>query len=342
MHLTLLVPELIWPEPADQFALGKLSAPGLEWLLAHATCERHPRRAFEASLATSFGLADAPFGALRLLGEGDDAARGGHWLCADPVHLRFHRERIVLADAGAFDLDKAEADTLAAALNDAFADIGEFRVAETRRWYLRLNTTVDHPVAPLSAVAGRRVDSNLNGNALPLTRWLNEVQMFLHGHPVNEQRQAAGKPAINSLWLWGGGKLGDTPAAGFSGVWSDNPLAAGLALAGNTPLHTLPASLAAFLPAAGHAPLLVLDSLLPRVLYEDGEGWRGTLERLDADYFQPLQKALGGKVDRVTLIAPTIYGELRYTLRAGERWKFWKRSQPLAALANQLAEPAQP
>ena len=36
MHLTLLVPELIWPEPADQFTLGKLSAPGLEWLLALA------------------------------------------------------------------------------------------------------------------------------------------------------------------------------------------------------------------------------------------------------------------------------------------------------------------
>ncbi|QKV57172.1 MAG: hypothetical protein HT580_07980 [Dechloromonas sp.] len=42
MHLTLLVPELIWPEPADQFTLGKLSAPGLEWLLARARLERLP------------------------------------------------------------------------------------------------------------------------------------------------------------------------------------------------------------------------------------------------------------------------------------------------------------
>ena len=30
MRLTLLVPELIWPEPADQFTLGKLGAPGLK------------------------------------------------------------------------------------------------------------------------------------------------------------------------------------------------------------------------------------------------------------------------------------------------------------------------
>ena len=101
MHLTLLVPELIWPEPADQFTLGKLAAPGLEWLLAHARLDRQPRRAFENSLAECCDLSDAPFGALRLLGEGLAGAADGHWLCADPVHLRFHQERIVLADAGA-------------------------------------------------------------------------------------------------------------------------------------------------------------------------------------------------------------------------------------------------
>ena len=36
VHLTLLVPELIWPEPADQHTLGNLAAPGLEWMLARA------------------------------------------------------------------------------------------------------------------------------------------------------------------------------------------------------------------------------------------------------------------------------------------------------------------
>ena len=74
VHLTLLVPELIWPEPADQLALGKLAAPGLEWLLARARHERHPRRPFEKVLATCFGATDAPFGALRLLGEGSEDA----------------------------------------------------------------------------------------------------------------------------------------------------------------------------------------------------------------------------------------------------------------------------
>ncbi len=338
MHLTLLVPELIWPEPADQFTLGKLSAPGLEWLLARAGLERQPRRPFETVLTNCFGLAAAPCGALRLLGEGRDEARSGHWLCADPVHLRFHQERIILADAGAFDLADDEAQGIVEALNAEFADIGQFHVASARRWYLKLNVAVDHPVEPISAVAGRRVDGELAGNALPLTRWLNEVQMFLHGHPVNERRQAAGQPVVNSLWLWGGGSLPTSPTPEFSAVFSNNPLAAGLARAAGLPLFDCPAALAGVFPSGGEQPLVVLDQLLSRVLYEDGEGWRGDFEQLESDWFAPLKKTLGSKVDRISLIAPTVYGELRYTLTGGDRWKLWKRSKAIAETAKELAQ----
>lgn len=339
MHLTLLVPELIWPEPADQFTLGQLSAPGLQWLLARAKLDRQARRPFENVLASQFGWPDAPFGALRRLGDGHATAPGDHWLCADPVHLRFHQERIILADAGAFDLEMAEALAITAALNQTFADIGEFHVAnDARRWYLKLNVAVDHPVEPISAVAGRRIDGELKGQPLPLTRWLNEVQMFLHGHPVNEQRQAEGKPAINSLWLWGGGALNkEQHSSHLTAVFSDNPLARGLAQAAALPLHDKPTRLAAILPSAGARPLVVLDQLLPRVLYEDSEGWRATFEKLERDWFAPLQKALGKQVDRVSLLAPTVYGELHYTVDASERWKFWKSAPPIQNIAEHLA-----
>ena len=356
VHLTLLVPELIWPEPSDQFTLGKLAAPGLEWLISRAQLERLQRRPFETSLGKLFGLDHAPFGALRLLGEGHAGANEGHWLCADPVHLRFHQERILLADAGAFDLDDDEAHALAAALNSEFADIGEFHVATARRWYLRLNVAVNHQSEPISAVAGRRIDGELSSSAQPLTRWLNEVQMFLHGHPVNQQREAAGKPVVNSLWLWGGqtetAETGDRsrffesenrdlspvlPPA-FSAVFSDNPLAIGIARAAAIPLHDKPASLADLPAETGKSPLLILDQLLPDVLYENSEGWRSDFAALESDWFLPLKNALGNRVDRISLIAPTVYGELHYTLTASDRWKFWKRSSPLQSTAKNLAE----
>ena len=39
----------------------------------------------------------------------------------------------------------------------------------------------------------------------------------------------------------------------------------------------------------------------------------------------------------LTLLAPTVYGELRYTLTGGDRWKLWKSGQPLAETARELA-----
>ena len=70
---------------------------------------------------------------------------------------------------------------------------------------------------------------------------------------------------------------------------------------------------------------------------DDAEAAFGWLER---DWLQPLRAALGGPLTRVTLIAPTIYGKLQWTVGRGERWKFWKNGQPVTALARQLAEAA--
>ena len=339
VRLTLLVPELIWPEPADQLALGKLAAPGLETLLARGSLTRRPRRVFENVLAREFGLDTAPFGALRLLGEGNVAARDGHWLCADPVHLRFHHERIILADASAFDVEPGEAQQLVSALNTEFADIGEFHIATAQRWYLRLKNPVDHPSAPLSAVAGRLVDSELSDKNATLTRWMNEVQMFLHGHPVNERRQNKGQPVINSLWLWGNGSLPQLAAPEPLEVWSDNPLASGLALAGGYPAHPCPAHLETLFDATQDGNhLVVLDALLPKVLCEDGEGWRSTLNTMENDWFSPLTVALGRQIKQLSLIAPTSYGELRWAAQGSDRWKFWRARRTLPSLAKELAE----
>lgn len=349
MRLTLVVPELLWPEPSDQATFDALATPALTWLLARGRPQRRPRQPWELALADLFDRPwPAPLGALRLLGEAAELsaqAGSGHWLSADPVHLRFHQERIVLADAGAFDLTAGEAEALIATLNREFADVGEFHLAEPRRWYVRLHQAWDHEALPLSAVAGRRMDGDLptQGGTGRMRQWLNEVQMVLHGHPVNEQRQAAGQPAVNSLWLWGGGQLDASPAtpatAPYAGVWTAQPLARGLARASGIPDHPPAASLDTLL--AHSSPdshqLVIADDLLAPTFYEDSAAWLAALARLEAQWFAPLRAALGGKVGQLTLVAPTIYGQLTWHLTGADRWRFWRRPQPLAALANQLA-----
>lgn len=43
--------------------------------------------------------------------------------------------------------------------------------------------------------------------AAALINIMNHAQLALHDHPVNKKRKADGKPAANSIWLWGHGKI---------------------------------------------------------------------------------------------------------------------------------------
>jgi 2,3-bisphosphoglycerate-independent phosphoglycerate mutase len=41
---------------------------------------------------------------------------------------------------------------------------------------------------------------------------MNQAQIILHNHPYNQQRVAAQKDPVNSIWLWGNGKLDNLPS----------------------------------------------------------------------------------------------------------------------------------
>ncbi len=64
------------------------------------------------------------------------------------------------------------------------------------------------------ALASQRFTDLLPGGA-DMAEWRRmwmDVQMALHSHPVNAQRQAQGLPAINAFWWWGGGEPLDRAA----------------------------------------------------------------------------------------------------------------------------------
>ncbi len=354
MQLTLLVPELVWPEPGDRQTLDAVRCPALTTLLARGHLARRPPQSLEATLADAFGLPPgAPYGAYRLLGEArrpETADASACWLCADPVHLRFHQERIILADGSRLEIATAEAEALAAELNRWFGDVGTFHVASAERWYLRLADAArleDFDVPPLSAVAGRRVERLLPETARTgwLRRLLNEAQMVMHGHAVNAGRNADGRPPINSLWLWGAGAL---PAAApgtapFDSVWSTHPLALGLARAHRLPAHPPAAGLADLRAAgdAGERPLVLLDDLLGPVHYEDGDAYAAALAALETRWFAPARAALAsGRLRRLRILATTAYALLDWQGGRLDPWRFWQRPQPLAALAERLAREA--
>ncbi len=350
MQLTLVVPELIWPEPDDRESLDALPCPGLNRLIARSALRRRPPQSLEATLCDAFGLAeDAAYAAFRVLGESHPPkVADALWLCADPVHLRLHQERLILADSGSLGIDLAEAQSFVGELNRHFSDHGRFHAIAADRWYLQLAGDTDlgrFDVLPLSAVAGRSVGRQLpeTAEARWLRRLLNETQMILHQHPANARREDAGRSTINSLWLWGAGRLPAQTPNPFASVWSDLALARGLGHASGVPVHRVPAGAGELLERAapGSRQLLVLDALQSPVQYEDAEAYRAGLLELEARWFAPLQKALaGGRVQRLRLEASTAYAALVWESDRNAQWKLWRRPQPLAATAQALARGA--
>lgn len=348
MQLTVVVPELIWPEPEDRATLDALDCPALTTLLARSQLRRRPPQSLEATLGDAFDQPDGVgYAALRLLGEDEHSTTGeACWLCADPVHLRLHQEQLILADGRSLAVTVDEAREVIEELNRQFSDSGHFHYGAADRWYLRLPATTrlgTFEVLPLSAVSGRRV-----GRQLPETtelRWLrrllNELQMVLHDHPVNQRREEQAQPTINSLWLWGGGSSPVAASLGFTGIWGDAPLLRGLARHFSIPWQPLPSHADDLLNRSTRADrqLLLLDTLQAQVHYEDGPAYRQALLDLENRWFAPLRQALvSGRLRSLRLEAPTAYATLSWHSRPVDQWRFWRQSVALATTARTLAQ----
>jgi hypothetical protein len=340
MNVHLVLPDLFWPHREAGPIYADLDLPALGTLLARG--RRTPQRAaaLEAWLAARYGLGDAsepPFGAYSALGDALDPGEAA-WLRADPCHLRLGTDRVVLADAATFPIDATEADALVAALNAHFAPDGvSFRAARPERWYLRLDEVPAIETTPLAAARAQSVDPLLPRGA-GARAWharLNEVQMVLHTHPVNEAREARGAPAINSVWTWGAGRLAAAALPRpFGRVRADDPLVRGLAHASGAATFPAPANAAAWLGETGIDGIeaIVLDALRVPAAYGDGDEWRTRLAALERHWFAPLAAALrGGRIGMLTLHAVGAGGALQAETTRQDLRYFWRRPKPLAA-----------
>ena len=167
LRITLLVPELLWPVPEATEIFDGLDCPALSTLLARGHLTQRPPQSPEATLVDRFGYAEnTPYAAFRRLGEDDEhdmpaVPEDACWIAADPVHLRFRQERLILADGATLGITSEEAKLLADDMNRHFADIGTTHVAAPERWYLQLSgqsTLSNFNPPPLSAVTGRSIE----------------------------------------------------------------------------------------------------------------------------------------------------------------------------------------
>jgi len=120
----------------------------------------------------------------------------------------------VLTEPAALQLDEAASRELLDIVRPLFETEGfTLHWAAPDRW-LATHVLFDGlATASLDRVTGRNVDPWLpdQRSARLIRRLQNEVQMLLYTHPVNDRREAAGLPTVNSFWLSGCGRAPAAP-----------------------------------------------------------------------------------------------------------------------------------
>jgi len=332
MHLELVVPALF---PAQD--LPPASTPALELLLARGRRTNCQAANMEAWLCQGFGVPACAAGALTAHAYGLDT--GPHtWLRADPVHLRAERNRVQLMPSQAFAVTAEEAQGLTGALAPLLAGKFALHAARPDQWCLRLDGQEAGKSADIAPVDLAEANDDAQQPARHWLPLLTELQMALYGHPVNTARELRGDPVINSVWLWGAGKLPSAASGPWQSVSAADPVAIGLARLAQI-RHRSPGGGA--LDWLGRAPddgrhLVVIDSLRGIRSAEDPGDCMQRLEELERTWFSPLLAALkAGRVGMLTIHVPDA-GAAFEAVR-GDLRRFWRRPRPLDSYAKATA-----
>lgn len=332
--MLFIIPYLFPPARLLETAAQDLHLPALQTLLARGTRLPGPAGGVEAALCEALGISrqqDWPLAPITLAMDGG-AAGDAYWLRADPVHLRVMRDRVVLADADALSLSRQEADALAAAVGQHFgAELSPLPL-HPRRWYLRYPQPPRLATTPLSVAVGRDIDPLLprGDDAMRFRAELNELQMLLHAHPVNQAREARGELPVNSLWLWGGGRLPVTCATPVP-LYAENAEAQALGAFCNARLQALPAQLDARL--LGTDGVILLNALTLAGQVGDAYGWREALRELEQDWFVPLRRMLRTIGPQGLQLMDPVSGKALH-LHPRDAWKVWRRPRRLISMLS--------
>jgi hypothetical protein len=301
------------PEAA---ALPRL--PALERWMARATSEplAHGwRLALAASLVPE--VSSEGGAAAGAVGAATDA-RCGWWL-ATPVHLLAGLDTLRLHPAGLLESTLEEQCTLSADFERVFQGSDwKLRVTERRELLLEGPPAEGISSQDPARFLGRPVREGVpqGVGAAALRRLMSELEMWLHEHPLNQRRIAAGLLPISGLWLWGGGNASRAVPHVLPPLFgTDLAVEALWKLAGGH-RQPLPSQCLALADHSAAGAVVMIPVPL-------GAGAEA-LVQIDRQWIAPLLAQVSGQAHAATLLC----ADKRFTLSSRARWRFWRREQP--------------
>lgn len=317
--------------------------PNLRWICARASGHRANaldwRRHLLSAAALPAELLDSRPGGVAVravLASLDDMSQRslptiGTFAVAQPVHLAAAIDHLRLAPPEQLQLTDGEADELLASLRTWLVDTG------CSLWQVRPDLWLWHSAdildcsgpEPMYAVGRNVREFQLSGPSAPRLQCLiTELQMALHGHPVNQTRARAGKPVVNSVWLWGFGTTNAAPDRSLDAQWSgrlpalatDDPWLAGVwrlhGQATGALFHAAAAARSAQLCAAWRPPV---------------SGGSAAMQYIDQQWFGPLREAI---LNRQPGSVHLQLGVQELSVEPGYPWRFWRRGAALTGICE--------
>ena len=164
--------------------------------------------------------------ALRFWGQTGD--RSAAWMtAADPVHLEATMSSLRLHALRVNELPAADLHAFFDHLQCTYgSDYGFDFACMGSCGYLRGDQQISSAAVSPEFVDRCTVDEFMpDSDATGIYhRLLGELQMALHEHQVNKNREAAGARSVNSLWFWGGGTAPEKEVRLIPPLFTNDPL----------------------------------------------------------------------------------------------------------------------
>jgi len=318
--VNLIIPGSIWPEVADlDYILHEARFDGLIKIFNRAHVSSYSLNYSDFMYNSCFvdhNLSLAANYAIQL-----NLDKNKNYLLVEPTNLRPDRDRLLIAESDILQLNEEEANHLIEGLNEYFnPDEVHFYLIDEHKWLVELPYKVDQLSSyPLIDIIGSNIDDYLPAgeNYLLVHRLLNEVQMLLHSHPINQERQQDGLMQINSIWLW-----------------DKNYKQLPREIQQIVRFDTLD-GLLANTNASAHNKAILIDSVYFALCYRDSFAWVNNMNKIVAKIIDPALKLLQqGKIAKLNLWIPMITCTRCVSLSRISLYKFWKKADYKSILSR--------
>jgi hypothetical protein len=289
------------------------STPALHHLLRYASQIPVTPTSFDRRFAELLGVEPGTLPFAKAMNEGDD----GHQLLFKPIFLKPDLNNALVFPC---QIDGADLGKIIRDLGEYFKADCNIKRATDDTWIMQLSTC-DAPqgMPHYLTVVGTGV-SHLMDQAkqnLPWFKLINEMQMFLHQHPINQQREQQGLTPVNSLWCWGGDPYDRNDTAKGSILFCDHPEFSALGWLYGAEVR----SIDDLMDFTDRKPATVLDvSLLQALKGESSEGLEEVLLALEQRVFAPALQVARDRIDLYTS------SSLRFSFHRRQRFKLWRRA----------------